>query len=367
MTANIFISFASKDVKMAMTLCTALENRGHKCWISARDIQPGENFQVAIVQAIRHAKIMLLVFTANSNNSEEMTKELALASQQKMIVIPLRVEDVTPSDAFAYEFATRQWIDFFADWEFAIEQLTKRITNALRDRSAGLDTNHAVDAINELGEVAPELEAAIVETPPPVVEPVKAKVEPPKIEEPKVEPPKAEPVAPAVAGEAPKVLAREPAKPTTPPPVTAAPVAAAAAAAPAKPGAKPAEPVDIRQAMAAKKNDAAKPAPKDKAADGEEVPRGSSSMRRLALIGAAIVVLTGIGLTVAIQLRSTPAPSEPPPAAPTPALAPTVVQVEVPPPAVNEAVNAPTVVAVKAPPRKRAAATQSAPKDDIPF
>src|SRR5215218_5396125 len=163
MTANIFISFASKDVKMAMTLCTALENRGHKCWISARDIQPGENFQVAIVQAIRHAKIMLLVFTANSNNSEEMTKELALASQQKMIVIPLRVEDVTPSDAFAYEFATRQWIDFFADWEFAIEQLTKRITNALRDRSAGLDTNHAVDAISELGEVAPELEAAITD------------------------------------------------------------------------------------------------------------------------------------------------------------------------------------------------------------
>ncbi|MGH6997962.1 MAG: hypothetical protein ACREEO_07195, partial [Phenylobacterium sp.] len=58
-------------------------------------------------------------------------KELALASQQKMIVIPLRVEDVTPSDAFTYEFATRQWIDAFADWEFAIDQLVQRITNAL--------------------------------------------------------------------------------------------------------------------------------------------------------------------------------------------------------------------------------------------
>ena len=89
-----------------------------------------------------------------------------------------------------------------------------------------------------------------------------------------------------------------------------------------------------------------------------------------ALIGAAIVVLTGIGLTVPMLLRSKPAPPEAPPA-PTPALAPTVVQVEAPPPAVNEptvAVNAPAQVAVKAPPpRKRAAATQSAPKDDIPF
>ena len=133
MSANIFISFASQDHRVAMTLCQALESRGFKCWISGRDIQPGENFQVAIVRAIRQAKIMLLVFTSNSNNSEEMNKELALASQSKLIVVPLRIEDVTPNDAFAYEFATRQWIDFFADWEFAIEQLAQRISGATRD------------------------------------------------------------------------------------------------------------------------------------------------------------------------------------------------------------------------------------------
>jgi hypothetical protein len=133
MSANIFISFASQDHRVAMTLCQALESRGFKCWISGRDIQPGENFQVAIVRAIRQAKIMLLVFTSNSNNSEEMNKELALASQSKLIVVPLRIEDVTPNDAFAYEFATRQWIDFFADWEFAIEQLAQRISSATRD------------------------------------------------------------------------------------------------------------------------------------------------------------------------------------------------------------------------------------------
>ena len=125
--ADIFISFPGKDRKVATTLCSALESRGFTCWISARDINPGENFQVAIVRAIRKAKVMLLVFTANSNQSEEMSKELALASQQKLAVIPLRVEDVTPNDAFAYEFATRQWIDFFADWEYAIDQLAAQI------------------------------------------------------------------------------------------------------------------------------------------------------------------------------------------------------------------------------------------------
>ena len=122
MSASIFISYASQDQKVATTLCKALESRNFKCWIAARDIAPGENFQIAIVRAIRAAKIMLLVFTGNSNNSDEMAKELALASQSKLIVVPLRIDDVRPNDAFSYEFATRQWIDFFSDWETAIDQ-----------------------------------------------------------------------------------------------------------------------------------------------------------------------------------------------------------------------------------------------------
>ena len=140
MSADIFISFASQDAKIASTICTALENRGFTCWISDRDIHPGENFQSAIVRAIRSAKVLLLVFTANSNRSDEMTKELALASQQKLMVVPLRVENVTPSYAFAYEFATRQWIDLFSDWEQAINNLCTRLTAALEDDRTHVDT-----------------------------------------------------------------------------------------------------------------------------------------------------------------------------------------------------------------------------------
>ena len=140
MTASIFISFASQDQKVANTLCKALEGRGFKCWIATRDIAPGENFQIAIVRAIRTAKIMLLVFTGNSNNSDEMAKELALASQSKLIVVPLLIDDVRPNDAFSYEFATRQWIDFFSDWETAIEQLAQRIAVALGPETVAAPT-----------------------------------------------------------------------------------------------------------------------------------------------------------------------------------------------------------------------------------
>jgi hypothetical protein len=55
MTAQVFLSYSSKDQKVAQTICAALENRGLNCWISSRDVGPGQNFQEAIVKAIRAA------------------------------------------------------------------------------------------------------------------------------------------------------------------------------------------------------------------------------------------------------------------------------------------------------------------------
>jgi hypothetical protein len=131
MQKKIFISCSSKDGKAALTICEAIEARGYACWISSRDIGPGENFQEAIASAIGDAALMVLVFSANANNSGEIKKELALAGQMRRVVIPVRIEDVAPSGAFVYELATRQWIDVFGDWERAIQQLLAQITKII--------------------------------------------------------------------------------------------------------------------------------------------------------------------------------------------------------------------------------------------
>jgi hypothetical protein len=132
---RVFISHASEDQKIAETICEALEQRGLFCWVASRDIQPGENFQEAIVRAIRVANVVVLVFTHNSNSSDEVKKEIALASRHGVAVIPVRVEDVLPNDALAYELATRQWIDLSHDWDPAIERLIMRLAAVSSDVS----------------------------------------------------------------------------------------------------------------------------------------------------------------------------------------------------------------------------------------
>jgi len=142
----IFISYSSIDQEVAETLCDALQARGHPCWIACRNIGPGENFQESIVKAIRSSRVMLLVFTSNANNSDEIKKELVLAGRHRVTVVPVRVEDVVPNDAFAYEFATRQWIDLFKDWEREIDRLGVQIETINSTPKAGASdggANHA--------------------------------------------------------------------------------------------------------------------------------------------------------------------------------------------------------------------------------
>jgi len=81
----------------------------------------------SIVCAINAAKVMVLVFSENANNSDDIKREIVLAGDAKITVIPVRVEDVVPTGAFAYQLATRQWIDLFKDWEAQIDRLAKWI------------------------------------------------------------------------------------------------------------------------------------------------------------------------------------------------------------------------------------------------
>jgi len=140
----VFVSYATADRKEALAVCKAIERRGTKCWISCRDVPPGENYQEAIVRTIRGARAMVLVFSEAANNSDEIKKELSLASKHHVPLMALRIEDVEPSDAFAYELSTRQWIDAFESWDRSIDSLVRHIKQASLSEAQPTPEAHSV-------------------------------------------------------------------------------------------------------------------------------------------------------------------------------------------------------------------------------
>jgi hypothetical protein len=135
-TSHIFICFSSKDEAMARDIVEFLEGEQLKCWISSRDVPPGQNYQETIVHAIERARGIVFLFSQNSGESGEIKKELSLAGTFKAPVFPVRLSPVTPSGALRYELATRQWIDIFPDREKALGKLAETIHSVLDPRMA---------------------------------------------------------------------------------------------------------------------------------------------------------------------------------------------------------------------------------------
>jgi hypothetical protein len=137
--SHIFICFSSKDAAIAGEVVQFLEAEGLKCWISLRDVAPGQNYQETIVQALEAARGIVFLFSEFSRESGEIKKELSIGASVKVPVFTLRLSPIIPSGALRYELATRQWIDFFPDREAALGRLIEAIRRPL-DRGRGAPT-----------------------------------------------------------------------------------------------------------------------------------------------------------------------------------------------------------------------------------
>jgi hypothetical protein len=124
---NVFISYATKDKDTALRVYDGLNKRGLTCWISCKDIPAGGNYQNEIVNALRAARVMVLVFSSNANSSGEIQKELALAGQYQLTVMPLKIEDVVPTGGFILNLATSQWVEIFPDFEKSLDEVATTI------------------------------------------------------------------------------------------------------------------------------------------------------------------------------------------------------------------------------------------------
>jgi TIR domain len=131
MNSKVFISYARKDLRVAERMRVDLERRGFPCWIDHRNLELGGDFAEEIVKSIRSCKIFLILLSSHANNSREMPKEIVLADNAGLLVIPVRIEEILPSGAFAFQLATRQWVDLFRDWDSGIERLASRIATVV--------------------------------------------------------------------------------------------------------------------------------------------------------------------------------------------------------------------------------------------
>lgn len=106
MNFDVFISYAHQDKTTADAACAILEGDGTRCWIAPRDILPGADWSESIIDAIAKARIMILVFSGHANASPQIKREVERAVNKGIPIIPMRIEDISPSKALEYFIST---------------------------------------------------------------------------------------------------------------------------------------------------------------------------------------------------------------------------------------------------------------------
>lgn len=114
MSQVVFISYASQDKNIADAVCAKLEDKKIRAWIAPRDVPAGANFADSIISAINQCKVLVLIWSQDSNISAHILNELHQAFEQGILIIPFRIQDVQPTNAMRYYIGRTQWLDAFA-------------------------------------------------------------------------------------------------------------------------------------------------------------------------------------------------------------------------------------------------------------
>ena len=125
---DVFVSYSHVDKATADATCATLEQAGIRCWIAPRDIMPGDEWGAAIVKAIDQCRAMVLIFSSSANSSKQIRREVERAVNAGVPIIPIRIENVVPTEAMAYFMSTVHWLDAMtAPLEGHLQRLARSI------------------------------------------------------------------------------------------------------------------------------------------------------------------------------------------------------------------------------------------------
>lgn len=130
-SAEVFISYSSRDQDIADMLVSVADNAGVKCWIASSSIGAG-SYAKQIVQGIKEARIFVVIVSESAILSPHVKNELDLATSRikdGLIIMPFKIDDSELDDECRY-YLGRQ--EFFMGIKPPIEERIKQFVNSIK-------------------------------------------------------------------------------------------------------------------------------------------------------------------------------------------------------------------------------------------
>ncbi len=122
-----FISHHSSHHDVARHLKQVLHARGVDAWMAPDDVPLRKPFDEAIAEQIPQSDAMILLFSAAADKSTHIKREIMLADDEGVAVLPLRLEAIEP-DRLRYLLKTNQWVDWMDRRDEVVARVVEQVS-----------------------------------------------------------------------------------------------------------------------------------------------------------------------------------------------------------------------------------------------
>ena len=128
---SAFISYASENREKADEICASLEQRGLTCWIAPRNIRAGREYADEIIHGLERSAAVVLVLSEAANTSVFVLREIERAVSKDINVVPVRIEEVTPSPGLELFISGTHWMDVWrGTWDDHMDRLVRDLNDS---------------------------------------------------------------------------------------------------------------------------------------------------------------------------------------------------------------------------------------------
>lgn len=131
MKHEVFISYSTVDKVVADAVCHSLEDNKVPCWIAPRDEVSGYSYPKQIMNAIRNCKVMVLIFSENSNISSDVESEIYTGFRSKKPIVPFVIDKTEMNDELGYYLGRKHWLIAYPDYREKTAELVASILRLL--------------------------------------------------------------------------------------------------------------------------------------------------------------------------------------------------------------------------------------------
>src|SRR5688572_29817243 len=110
---EVFVSYSRLDNDRVYALTSKLRSAGVRLWMDVRNIDGAAMWGEEIVSAVAKSKVLLLLVSKTSVASQNVVKEVLLASERKGHILPVDLEPTEIPGSLKYALAGIQHIEYF--------------------------------------------------------------------------------------------------------------------------------------------------------------------------------------------------------------------------------------------------------------